>query len=431
MRRGDAKGLTRTIIERFAEGGVRWQTGEVVIVSPDRLLIHDAYLTDIESCLLTVGGRPRYPEKVVIAFDHAVPPSTVVQANSLVKGLSFVRDQGFPYSYPFEGICHQVMAERGHFVPASLVVATDSHIVSAGAFGTLGIAISPVEAVEVMVTGKTWLTIPELVEIEITGELPGGVSAKDLSLLLLRLVGGETATGKAVELWGSAVEDMGVDGRLTFCTMMAESGCFSALMFPNRAVWEFLQGRLDDSTLEVVKQDFLKLLGSRAESPPDLRVDCSSLGPQVAAPFGPTNVHDVSELEGERITQGFIGSCAGGRYEDLAIAAQVLRGKRIPPNARLIVNPASREVAIRALRSGVFEILYEAGAIILNPGCGLCGGFHQGLVADGDVMISTQTRNFKGRSGSSSARIFLASAATVAASVLEGVICDPRRFLEP
>ncbi len=427
MQEMKARNLIQAIIERFSgQPGV--QPGDIAVVTPDRLLAYDTYLPDIESYLNEVGGRAQYVDKVVITFDHAVPPSTSAQAKGQADGLAFVRRQGFRFPYPFEGICHQLMAEHGHFLPGSLVAGTDSHIPAAGAFGALGMAVSPLEAVEVLVTGKSWMQVPEVAGLEINGDLPTGVCAKDLSLFLLGLLGKESVPGKAVMLFGHTVERLGIDGRLTVCIMLAESGCFSALMPPNKDVWEFLRTRLDEEAFRRLVEEFGKL-GKLSEVGAQIHADCSQLSPQVAVPFSPSNAHNVSEVEGERITQAFIGSCAGGRYEDLVTAAQVLRGKTVHPGVRLIVIPASREIAIRAIRSGVLAVFYEVGAMVLNPGCGLCGGFHQGLLADGDVMVSTQTRNYRGRSGTPNSRIFLASSATVAASAIEGVICDPRKFL--
>lgn len=420
--------LSQAIFQRFSPGE-SLNIGDMIVGSPDRLLVHDAYLTDIEEFLKSVGASSQHSDKVVATFDHAVPPANLNQANNLVAGLAFVRREQFRYAYPFEGICHQLLAEHGHFLPGFVITGTDSHTVAAGAFGTLGIGIPPAEAAEVMITGKTWIRVPEKIDVEVNGRLGDGVTGRDLSLALLRELKGQQVDGKLLMLFGSAIDSLGVADRLALAIMMAECGCLSVLMMPNAEVWNYLRTRVDPSTFRQAEERF-QSMGAASPTPPgQIRLDISSLTPQVAPPYSPSNGQDVGKVAGEAITQAFIGSCAGGRLEDLAAAAKVLRGKKVHPNVRLVVIPASRDVVLRALREGILEVLYEAGAMVLNPGCGLCGGFHQGLVGAGDVMISTQSRNFKARSGSADARIFLASAATVAASAVEGVICDPRPML--
>jgi len=394
--------------------------GQIVTVRPDRLLTHDN-TSAIARKFASIGvQRLADPSMSVIVLDHVAPAANEIYARGHKEIRKFVREQSIQAFYDVgEGICHQVLPEKGHAWPGALIVGSDSHTPTHGAFGALAAGIGRTEAAAVMATGEIWLRVPHSFRVVINGRLPRRVSAKDVILHIIGDLGADGADYRSVEFAGETVQTMSVASRMVLCNMAAEMGAKNGLVLPDETTRRWLQGRVDAGYEE-------------AHPDPDavyervIEYDVSTLAPQVAKPHRVDNVEDVTEVAGTRIDQALIGTCTNGRLEDLEVAAAVLRGRQIAPTVRLLVLPASREVLLAALEAGVITDLVTAGATLLNPGCGPCLGAHEGCMAPGEVTVSTANRNFKGRMGCKEADIYLASPATVAASALVGAIADPR-----
>ncbi len=394
--------------------------GQIVTVRPDRLLSHDNTAAIAEQFRKIGVARVAVPEMSVIVLDHVVPAADETYAAHHKAIRQFVAEQGISAFYDVgEGICHQVLPEKGHAWPGALIVGSDSHTPTHGAFGAFAAGIGRTEAAAVLATGEIWLRVPESMRIEIDGTLPERVSAKDVVLRIIGDVGAAGADYLSVEFSGTAVAQMSVASRMVLTNMAAEMGAKNAVVEPDETTRAWLRGRVPHA-YEEVHADW------GASYIRQLHYDVSGLAPQVARPHRVDNVVPVTEAAGIRIDQALVGTCTNGRLEDLAAAAEILRGRHIAPGVRMLVLPASREVLLAALEAGIVRDLVAAGATLLNPGCGPCLGAHQGCMAPGEVTISTANRNFRGRMGSKDAFTYLASPATVAASALTGVITDPR-----
>ena len=360
------------------------------------------------------------PERIVLLFDHRVPAESEKTAVTHQRIRAFVREQNIRYFYDMkEGICHQILPENGHSVPGEVMVGTDSHTTTHGAFGTFATGIGATEMAGVWATGELWFMVPESLEIKVTGEFRKHVSAKDLILSIIGRLGSAGADYKAVEFCGPTVSEMSIASRMVLTNLSMEMGAKVAFVVP------------DEKTISYVNQragkEFQALLPDEdAVYAERMEINVNDLNNMVACPHSVDNVKPVSALAGKRIDQALIGSCTNGRLEDLAVAAEILQGKQVASHVRLLVIPASRRVYSEAIKKGYIETLIEAGAIILNPGCGPCLGAHQGLMAPGEVCISTTNRNFKGRMGSSESFVYLASPATVAWSAICGEISPPQ-----
>ncbi len=401
--------------------------GQIVTVRPDRLLTHDN-TSAIAAKFREIGvDKVANPAMHVIVFDHVTPAANETYAISHKATRAFVAEQGIEAFYDVgEGICHQVLPEKGHAWPGAVIVGSDSHTPTYGAFGAFAAGIGRTEAAAVTATGSIWLRVPETLRIVLHGALPPRVSAKDVILHIIGDLRADGADYCSVEFAGEAIRAMSVAGRMVLCNMAAEMGAKNAVVEADETTLDWLAGRApwDAETLRRWAAEF------RAD--PDaayarlIEYDVSDLAPQVAKPHTVDNVVPVTEVVGTKIDQALIGTCTNGRLEDLVAAADILRGKHIAPGVRLLVLPASRETLLVAIERGVITDLVTAGATLLNPGCGPCLGAHEGCMAPGEVTISTANRNFKGRMGSKEAFTYLASPATVAASALAGVIADPR-----
>ncbi len=394
--------------------------GQIVIGRPDKLLSHDNSAA-ISKHFAKIGlQRVHDPEISVIVLDHVVPAAAESDAINHKVIREFVAQQGIRGFYDVgEGICHQVLPEKGHAWPGALIVGSDSHTPTHGAFGAFAAGIGRTEAAAVLATGQLWLRVPTTFRIVVSGQMPERVSAKDLILHIIGDLRADGADYRSVEFAGEAIRQMSVAGRMVLCNMAAEMGAKNAVVEPDDKTRQWLAGRVTRSYQEV-------------HADPDavyervIEYDASKLIPQIAKPHTVDNVVPVTEVLGAPINQALVGTCTNGRLEDLQAAADILRGRHIAPTVRMLVLPASREILLQALEQGVARDLVEAGAMLLNPGCGPCLGAHQGVMASGEVTISTANRNFKGRMGSKEALTYLASPATVAASALTGVITDPR-----
>ena len=402
-------------------GLAKVRPGQYVTAKIDRIMVGDR-LAEMYGAFKEIGiDKVWDPSRVIALTDHLVPARDTESAEMDVLKRKFVHDFGLTYWYDVGrgGVSHQIMPEKGHALPGTLVVGMDSHTTSYGAFNVAATAIQVPESYWVVAKGEIWFRVPETLRFEILGELAPRVMGKDVILKIAGDHGTDVALYKSVEFVGPAVEKMSLSGRWAIANMGVELGAKFAMFEADQKTFDFLQGRAREPFTPV-------------KSDPDAafeavyRLDASRLTPQVACPHDVGNVRPVSEVGRVPIDQGFIGSCTGGRLEDLTVAAEILKGKKVHPRVRLLVIPASMEVYRDALRAGVLETLAEAEAIICGPTCGPCGGSHLGLLAAGETCVSASNRNFKGRMGSTEAKLYLASPATVAASAATGFITDPR-----
>lgn len=403
-----------------AKAGRDVRAGDVVTVEPDAVLSHDNSAAIVQEFRKLGVARVKRPETLVIVLDHIVPAADEKYAQNHKIVRDFVAEQGLPNFYDINaGICHQVLPERGFALPGRLIVGSDSHTTSYGAFGAFSAGIGRTETASIWATGEIWLRVPETIRIDFSGRFPERVSAKDAVLRILGDHGAEMANYKAVEFAGPAVSEFGVGPRLTLANMSAEMGAKNGYFVPDRAVLDWLKDRAA-GPFEVVASD----PGAAYESV--LAYDLSALEPQAACPHSVDNVKPVREVAGERVHQVLIGTCTNGRLDDLRAAAAILEGRRVHPGTRALVIPASWEVYRAALRDGTLAILADAGCVVLNSGCGPCLGAHEGILASGETCLSTSNRNFRGRMGPRDSNIYLASPETAAATALEGRITDPR-----
>jgi homoaconitate hydratase family protein len=412
--------LTEKILGRKV--GRTVSAGEVVTVSPDYYLSHDNSAAIIGEFKKLGVARVRAPEKIIIILDHIVPAADEKYAQNHKTIREFVAGQGIPNFFDIQhGVCHQVLSEAGFALPGKVVVGSDSHTTTYGAFGAFAAGIGRTETASIWATDEIWLRVPETLRIEFSGNLPPGVFAKDAILKIIGDNGADRANYEAVEFGGPAAGVLSAASRMTLANMAAEMGAKNAYFAPDDVTLDWLKGRAK-SEFEVVRSD------RDAAYEATLKYDLSSLEPQLACPHAVDNVKPVREVEGKPFHQALIGTCTNGRLEDLEAAAKILKGRKIHSSVRALVLPASRAVYLEALRQGLLEILSEAGCVILNPGCGPCLGAHEGLLAAGEVVVSTSNRNFRGRMGNRDSEIYLASPATAAASALEGRITDPRKY---
>lgn len=375
---------------------------------------------------MTQNGFDRVwdPEKVVVIVDHAVPAFNYRVADVHRQIRQWVKEQGISHFYDGGvGICHQVLPEFGHALPGRLIVGGDSHTTTYGALGVASCGIGISDLAYTMAKGSLWFKVPETVRFDLNGTLPAGTSAKDILLKIAGDYTPEVAQYKAVEFSGPAVADLSMDGRMTISNMGVEIGAKFAFFAVDQKTEAFLKPRTDQP-IERLMPD------ADARYASVYKVDLSGLEPQVACPHSPGNVKPVNTVGDVQVQQAFLGSCTNARLEDLERAAAVVKGRRVHPETRLIVIPASHEIYKQAMASGALQTLVEAGAMLGPANCGPCGGAHMGILGAGETAISCSNRNFKGRMGSPDSFVYLASPETVAASALEGRIADPRKYLQ-
>ncbi len=416
--------MTEKILAR-ASGSREVKAGDIVWVNVDIAMMHDLLGPRlIDKGFRKLGGRLFDKEKVVVVSDHCTPPTTVHQANILKFTRDWSREFDLTHFYENEGPCHQVIVEHGIVRPGRLILGTDSHTCMAGGMGAFATGIGSTEMIGVILTGETWLKVPETIKVVWNGELPKGVFSKDLILKTIKDLGHAGATYQVIEFAGTTIENMSLEERLVLTNMAVEAGAKTGIIAADQKVVEFLQSKgVSKDEIELLKSD------DDANYVRVLEYDASMMEPQVACPHEIDNVHPVQSVEGTKIDQVYLGSCTNGRISDLREASQVLKGKKVSKNVRLIVVPASTSAWQEANKEGILDILSEAGAVVNMPSCGACGGFTSGVIADYEVVLSTSNRNFKGRMGSALGEIYLGSPATIAASAIEGKITDPRKYL--
>jgi len=397
--------------------------GEIVEACPDLVMSHTATWRSV-SVMQKIGATKLFdPDRLAIVLDHIAPAKTEKYAADQQTSRNFARHNGVTKFYDVDsGIAHLVLMEAGHVVPGDLIVGTDSHCTIYGSLGALGTGIGYTEVASVWITGKLWLKVPTSVRIVLNGNFAPGVCAKDLMLYLIGKLGADGCGYQSVEFYGS-VTGLSISERMTMTNLAMEMGVKCAFVPPDDNTAEYLKSRLQDSSrYRPVFAD------ADAVYQREIRTDLAPLEPMVACPHEVENTRPVGEVAGTHIDQVFLGSCANAKYDDLVVAAGILKGRKIDPGVRMIITPGSKQIMLQAMNSGVLQTLIEAGGLVTNPGCGACAG-DGGTLADGEVCLSTANRNFIGRMGSSKSSIYLSSPATLAASAIRGVIADPREFL--
>ncbi len=398
--------------------------GEIVEAYPDLVMSHTATWRSA-SVMERIGATRLYdPNRLAIVLDHISPAKTEKYAADQQTSRNFARRHGVTKFYDVDsGIAHLVLMEAGHVAPGDLIVGTDSHCTIYGSLGALGTGIGYTEVASVWITGKLWLKVPESIRIVLSGNFATGVYSKDLMLHLIGKLGADGCGYKSVEFHGDAVSGLSISERMTMANLAMEMGVKCAFVPPDEKTAEYLRGRMKDpARYRPVLAD------PDAVYEQTIEVDHSRLEPMVACPHEVENTKPVSEMVGTHLDQVFLGSCANAKYEDLVVAAGVLKGRKIHPGLRMIITPGSKEIMLQAMNSGVLQSLMESGGLVTNPGCGACAG-DGGMLADGEVCLSTANRNFIGRMGSNKSQIYLSSPATLAASALKGYIADPREFV--
>ncbi len=415
-------------------GRAKVRPGEVLDISPEVILSHDNSAAIIRIFGQLQQQRVRHPERLAITLDHAVPPPTPQHAQNHAEIRTFVAEQGIHNFHEIgRGICHQVHCEEGTIGPGMILLGADSHSPHCGWLGAFGAGVGRTEIAALWATGQLWLRVPETLRITLTGRLAPGVMSKDLALQLIGQLGADGANYMAVEFDGPGVATLSADMRAALVNMMAEMGAKNAFIAPDALTWEWLEHQLQRTR----PADWRERLASFRERAllPDVDAACAQrlavsldeVEPLVSCPHRVDNTQPVSALAGTRVDMAFIGTCTNGRLEDLAVAARIVRGQTL--RARLLVIPASAQVLADALAAGWLADLIEAGASIGTPGCGPCMGVHAGVLAPGEVCISSANRNFRGRMGEREAEIYLANPAVVAASAVAGEIVHPADVL--
>ena len=410
--------MNQTVAEKIISNhsGRAVTAGEIAIVNVDGAMATDATAPFAIQAFEKMGGQELWdPHNVSLVIDHASPAPNERVGNLHQMMRAFSKKVGCRLYDVGEGICHQLMVENTHVRPGDIFVGADSHTPTYGALNALAIGVGSTDLAAVLLTGKIWLKVPETIRIELVGDFPKGVTAKDLILFLVGQLSLSGATYKVIEFTGSALHPLSLASRMTLANMSAEMGAKSGLVDPTHLnlTYAFSPIYPDDD----------------AQYSERYRFDISALQPQVAVPHFPDKVKAVGEVAGQAIDQAFIGSCTNARLEDLHMAAQILKGEKVHSRVRLIIAPASKRVFDDALKDGTVAILSEAGATFITSGCGPCVGTHQGVPGDGEVVISSTNRNFRGRMGNRHAAIYLGSPAVVAASALRGEIADPVQLL--
>ncbi|RLD47190.1 MAG: aconitate hydratase [Bacteroidetes bacterium] len=400
----------------FVEKIFKAKTGSIVFAKPDIVLTHDN-TASIKNTFAKMGGeKVANPEQLLIVLDHNAPPTTAKLATQYQDIRNIVKEQGVDKFYDAgKGICHQIMSY--HAQPSMLIVGSDSHTCTAGAFNAMAAGIDRTEAAGIWKRGETWFRVPETIKINLSGELPNGVFAKDISLWIIGMIGSDGANYNSIEFHGDGVANLGISERMTLANLASEMGAKNAVFPPDKVLAAFYdKEEITDGTWADDDAEYIKTID----------INLSELFPVVAAPHHVDNVKALSEVEGTPLHEGLIGTCTNGRLEDLREAAAALNGKKVAEGFQLLVTPASRIIYQQAIKEGLIDIFLDADANVLSPSCGPCLGTGQGIPGDGYNVISTANRNFKGRMGNPNSNVYLASPTTVALSAIAGKIVDPR-----
>lgn len=419
--------LAEKLVARAA-GQAAVRAGQIATARVDLAMIHNSGgPRRVAPILERLGVGVWDPARVVVVTDHFTPAGDAESARILDLTRRWVAANKIAHFYDMQGICHVVVPEHGHLRPGLFAVGGDSHSPTGGAFGCFMFGVGATEMAGVLATGEIWLRVPETIRIEWNGVLNAGVAAKDVMLALCAALGMDGGDYQAIEYAGSLIDALPMEERMTLCNMAAELGAQVGLIAPDAITTAYLEraGAAAGNDLGPWRSD------------PDATVrarhafDAATLAPQVAAPHSPANAAPIADIDRVPVDQCYIGACTGAKLGDLRMAAAILKGRHVAPGVRLLVAPASLDALNRAAAEGTLAQLTEAGAILLPSGCNACGGYGVGVLAENEVCIASTARNFKGRMGAASARVYLGSPYTVAAAAIAGRIVDPRDFLRP
>ncbi len=415
------KTLSEKILSRHAESDIK--AGDIAIVTVDVCLTQDGTGPLAISQLKELGMEvAKNPKNTVLFIDHAAPSSKKELSNDHIKLREFAKKTGSILSDIGEGVCHQVINET-YVKPGNILIGADSHTCTGGALCAFSTGMGSTDVAIGIALGKTWMRVPETIKILVQGKFQKGVYSKDLMLHLIGKIGADGATYKALEFSGTTIDNMAMTDRLTLSNMAVEAGAKAGLIVSDEKTRQYLKENSRELDYTPITPD------PDAEYERTITIDASELKPTISLPHTVDNTKTIDELGKIKIDQVFIGTCTNGRLQDLKIAAEILKGKHIHKDTRLVVVPASKKVYLEAIKDGTIEILVESGAAVMAPGCGACLGVHEGVLGDNESCLSTQNRNFKGRMGNTNADIYLASPATAAATALKGIITDPREVL--
>ncbi|MBX7075826.1 MAG: 3-isopropylmalate dehydratase large subunit [Methanobacteriaceae archaeon] len=415
--------ITEKILSKKA--GKEVNPREIIEVDVDLAMSHDGTSPPAIKTFEKVADKVWDPEKIAIVFDHVIPANIIGSAEFQKVARDFVKKQNITHHYTHgEGICHQVLPEMGLIEPGKLIVGADSHTCTYGAFGAFSTGMGSTDIAMVYATGQTWLMVPEALKIEVEGNLPSGITSKDLILKIIGEIGIGGGTYKTAEFCGETINNFDVASRMTMCNMAVEMGAKNGIMEPNEATLNYVMEKTGKTKnqLNILKSD------KDAIYEKEYLFNVDDLEAQIACPNDVDNVKNLSKVEGTHIDQGFIGSCTNGRLSDLEAAAKILEGEKVLDDVRLIIIPASKDIYQKAMDKGLLKIFLDAGAIVCNPGCGPCLGGHMGVLSEGEVSISSTNRNFKGRMGDPKSSVYLANPAVVAASAIKGFIENPENI---
>jgi 3-isopropylmalate/(R)-2-methylmalate dehydratase large subunit len=417
--------MGKTIAEKILSkhSGVDARAGDIVVADLDFMMGQDGTSgVAIDSFKKMAAKKVSDPSKIAICIDHSAPSPSIGVSEIHKKIRDFTYDTKVRLYDIGCGVCHQLIPEQGHAVPGDLIIGADSHTCTYGAINAFSTGVGSTDLAAGWISGKLWFKVPESFKFVVKGKLPKGIYSKDIILKIVGDVSADGATYMSAEFVGETIDALSVEARFTISNMAIEMGAKAGLMLADKKVMDWVKKhstRKPDPTSPDPDAKYAKTK----------EYDVSALEPQVAKPHTVDNVCSVKEVEGTPVQQGFIGTCTNGRIEDMRVAASILKGKKVHPECRLIVAPASKEVMKEMIKEGIYDVFLNANAAVVTPGCGPCVGTHNGVPADGENVISTANRNFKGRMGNPNAFIYLASPATVAASVIEGKITDPRKYL--
>ncbi|MDD5428592.1 MAG: 3-isopropylmalate dehydratase large subunit [Candidatus Omnitrophica bacterium] len=416
--------MGKTIAEKILSNhaGRDLKAGDIAICDVDFCFGQDGTSSIIIDSFKKLGVKKAFDKsKFYMIIDHSAPSPNIGVSEIHKKMRNFAKSLDVGMYDIGCGVCHQLVPQKGHVVCGDLVLGADSHTCTYGAINVFSTGVGSTDLAITLASGKNWFRVPETIRVTVKGKLPKGVYSKDVILHIIKDIGSNGATYKSVEFYGEAISAMSVDARLTISNMAVEMGAKVGLMEADEKVLKWVAERSTKTPKPVAADINAKYVASKV-------YDVSKLVPQVAKPHAVDNVSDVTALADIKIDQAYVGTCTNGRLEDLEAAARILKGKTIHPDVKFIIAPASREIFLAAAKQGLIETFVKSGCTVVGPGCGPCVGTHNGVLADGEVAISTANRNFKGRMGNPNSFIYLASPATVAASALTGRISDPREY---
>uniref|UniRef100_A9AAG0 3-isopropylmalate dehydratase large subunit n=1 Tax=Methanococcus maripaludis (strain C6 / ATCC BAA-1332) TaxID=444158 RepID=A9AAG0_METM6 len=422
--------MAMTLAEKIlakASGNTQVSPGDIVMAKVETAMVHDITGPLSVNTLKKEGISKVWDnEKIVIPFDHQIPADSINTAENHILMRNFVKEQNIKHFYDIrEGVCHQVLPEKGHVVPGTVVVGADSHTCTYGAFGAFATGIGSTDMAAVFATGELWFKVPETFYFNISGELKPEVMSKDVILSIIGMVGADGATYKAAQFAGNTVDNMTIASRMSMSNMAIEMGGKAGLIAPDDKTINYVKNAMETNN---TAKPFEFILGDKnAEFEEKFEIEVDNLEPVMACPHNVDNVKAVREVAGTPIDQVFIGSCTNGRIEDLRAALNVIeKHGGISKDIRVVVTPASRSVMLEAIDEGLIKKFYQYGCVVTNPSCSACMGALYGLLGSGEVGIATSNRNFRGREGSLESDVYLASPITAAACAVKGEIIDPR-----